>query len=248
MPKLLAVAAVAAAVLAACDKQAESIAAPQPASGSAAEARAPQPKPHAPRPTDPANRGVGSARGSMPDFKPRTAFVTHAAQVLKVSPDDIEGGAIDAASASASPDNVGNAWAYVVWAQGDRDREVRGWVTADGTVITPEQNLGRLLAEAGLWTKPMPRSVDDMADLIAERLIWAYGPHKGHALVTARMNRMAPPELKVAPDGSGTLRFFSSQRPSGPGGAGGGPLTYTQNDLAFKADHKATLTKTPFTP
>jgi hypothetical protein len=66
--------------------------------------------------------------------------------------------------------------------------------------------------------------------------------------VTTRLNKMAPPELKLAPDGSGTLRFFSSWQASGPGGAGGGPLTYAQNDLAFKADHKATLAKTPFTP
>lgn len=247
MPKLLAVAAVA-AVLASCDKQAESIAAPQPAPKPTAGSGAPQPKPAAPRPTEPAKPGVGSSRGSMTDFKPRTAFVAHAAQLLKVKPDDIEGGAIDAASAAASADNVGNAWAYVVWSKGDRDREVRGWVTADGTVITPEQNLGRLLTEAGLWAKPMPRSVDDMADLLAERLIWAYGPHKGHALVNELNRNMPPPELKLAADGSGTLRFFSSWRASGPGGAGGGPLTYSQNDLAFKADHKATLAKTPFTP
>jgi hypothetical protein len=247
MQKLLAV-VVAAASLAACDKQSEQVSSPPPAPDRTVEARTPQPKPHPAKPPEPPKPGVGSGGGSMTDFKPRTAFHAYAAQVLKVKPDEIEGGAPSEAAAKASRDNVGNAWAYIVWLRSDRDREVRGWVTADGTAISPEQNLGVLLAEAGVWAKPMPRTVNQTADRIAEALIWAYGPHKGHALVNELPDGMPPPELKLAPDGSGTLRFFSSWRREGPGGAGGGPLTYTQNVIAFGADHKATLTKTPFTP
>lgn len=248
MQKLLAVATAAAAAFAACDKQSEQVSSPPPAPERTVEARTPQPKPHPAKPPDPPKPGVGSGGGSMTDFKPRTAFHAYAAQVLKVKPDEIDGGAIDEAGAKASRDNVGNAWAYVVWLKSDHDREVRGWVTADGTVISPEQNLGVLLAEAGLWAKPMPRSVDAMGDFIAEKLIWAYGPAKGHALVNELPRKMPPPELKLAPAGSGTLVFFSSWRAAGPGGAHGGPLTYTKNAIAFGADHKATLTKTPFTP
>ena len=202
------------------------------------------------RPTHETTAGPGGASAMKPEFKPRAAFRAHAAKLLHAAPGEMHGGAGDAQIASAGEHSRGGAWHYVVWRGEDTTNSVRGWVTANGTVITPDQNLGVLFAEAGVWAKPPTHTPDELANMLAEDIVWAYGSYGLNVeLVTMRIWGLGPPELTLRPDGSGTLRFFSNDH----GGAsifGGGapPDVYWQNDAVLTADHKVTLTKLEFKP
>ena len=175
-------------------------------------------------------------------FTPTIKFREHAAQVLNKPVADIEGGALNEAHAKSLPQTVGGAWANFVHAKGNRDVEVRGWVTADGTIITGDQNLGLLLTEVGLWKKDRKESDDDIADKVAALLAWSYG--FGFKVIDYRARGMTPPTLTQKPDGSGELVFFTDYKRPGPGGAGGGPDSFTEHRIVLKADKTATLTKT----
>jgi hypothetical protein len=126
---------------------------------------------------------------------------------------------------------IGGAWAFVAAAKAHPEVQVRGWATGDGTVITPEDNLGVLLTEAGVWTnKP---ALD--AGALAERLVWAMGMN--HRVV-------GPRALHVDASGNGTLSFQVAYRPPGPGGAGGGPERVSQCTVTLGAPHRAQLVMT----
>ena len=180
---------------------------------------------------------------TVSEFKPNTAFHAYAAKVLSVSPGDIEGGAVDAKVAATSENSINGAWSYVSWLKSDHNREVRGWVTADATVISTTQNLGLLFKEAGVWDKP--KNLRPLADQLAAAILWSYGDGYLAKPINDLDNGMPPPKLTVAEDGAGKLVFFVGYRQAGPGGAGGGPITTSKIDVELSVDHKATLTKTP---
>jgi hypothetical protein len=180
-------------------------------------------------------------QGAMTEFQPRAAFRAHAARALSVKPEDLDGGPIDEATAKTQANTVGGAYAYTMYLKSNPSRDVRGWVTADGTVINGEQNLGLLVVELGLWNKPTP-NVDELGGKLARLLVWSYGMN--HGIVIAPERKMPPPTITFA-NGAGTLVFFTSWHQSGPGGAGGGPAVYTENRVTLTADHKAALAKTP---
>jgi hypothetical protein len=112
-------------------------------------------------------------------------------------------------------------------------------------IITADQNLGFLFFEAGVWDRPPKGTPEELADLLAGEIVWSYG--MGNGVVNALADGMAPPEMTLTPDGSGTMRFFSHYRQAGPGGAGGGPVYYFENNVVFTREN-ATLTKKPFEP
>jgi hypothetical protein len=198
----------------------------------------------------PANAQVnaqGTAAGTAPSNATRSApmqagfekahasFRDHAARVLKLAPDRVLVSPIEADLSVQLDQRVGAAWAFYGSAKDHPDRQVRGWAVADGSVITPEQNLGLLLAEAGAWTD---RPALD-ASALAERLAWAMGMN--HRVV-------GPRSLHVEPSGKGTLSFQVAYRPPGPaGGAGGGRDRISQCTVALTADHHAKLTTTAVT-
>jgi hypothetical protein len=197
----------------------------------------------------------GGGGGSPGEFTPRAAFRAYAARVLQVPPGEIRGGDNDAKSAAAGEHSRGGAWQYVMFHGGNLANAVRGWATADGTVITRDQNLGVLFAEAGVWARPPIHSATELANLLAEDLVWSYGITNELAMT---IGDMEAPRLTLAADGSGTLRFFSNDhgggsRPvpaaqAGPLGSGGAPAdVYWENVVVLTADHKATLTQTAFT-
>jgi hypothetical protein len=173
----------------------------------------------------------------MADFKPKIAFRDHAAKVLNVKPSELAGGANEEATAKTMPNTVGGAWAYTMMLESNPDREVRGWVTADATVITPDQNLGRLFEEAGAWKSSVVTAAQ-LADAIA----WSYGENN-LVLIDPGAGMLAP-KLTVADDGTGTFKFFVGYRRSGPGGAGGGPRSAEVVNVVLSADHQAKLTRT----
>lgn len=171
--------------------------------------------------------------------KAHTSFRDHAARVLKLSPDRVLVSPIEEDLSVQLDQRVGAAWAFYGSSKEHPDRQVRGWAIADGTVITPDQNLGLLLAEAGVWSaKP---KLD--ADALAERVVWAMGMN--NRVVGQR-------SLHVDPSGAGTLSFQVAYRPPGPGGAGGGRDRVSQCTITLAADHHARLATTavaaPATP
>ncbi|MCW5806769.1 MAG: hypothetical protein KIT31_30695 [Deltaproteobacteria bacterium] len=201
----------------------------------------------APTPTTPTTPAAPSKppakdpdKTKMSEFKHRAAIHAYAAKVLKVSVDQVEGGPQDEATAKIQTHTAGKVWAFTVWLRpGDHSREARAWITEDGTLVDAAQNLGILAGELGLW-KP-GANLDEVGDKLAEKLAWSYGMN--HRVIAVRENGMTPPEVKLAPDGSGTIVFFTAHRETGPGGAGGGPEAFTRNDIALTAKHEAKLTK-----
>ncbi len=190
----------------------------------------------------------GSAAAGAPDrSKPMTnldkayaAFRDHAARKLGVPPDKIQGGPGTEALLKMSKGTIGSVWGYAVRSDAKPGEEVRGWATGDGTVITLEQNLGMLLAEAGVWGGGVSPPLT--APQIAERLAWSLGMN--YTVFIAPHLGVPAPEL-VLKGGAGTLSFTVNYRPPGPGGAGGGPRQLTRFEIALTADRRATATRTP---
>jgi hypothetical protein len=177
------------------------------------------------------------------DFKPNAAFREYAAAKLGVTPAEVEGGSINAAGAKAMPNSVGNAWAFTMWLKSDRAREVRGWATPDGTVITPDQNLGLLFAEAGVWGKGRGRGrASVLAEKLAALLVWSYGMNNA----VAKEGDIEPPSLEFKAGGGGRLRFVSSYRAPGGDSFAGGPKTYTKNLVTLTRGGNATLMRAPY--
>lgn len=163
--------------------------------------------------------------------KAHASFRDHAARVLKIPPAGVLVSPIEEDASVQLDQRVGAAWAFYGSAKDHPDQQARGWALADGTIITPEQNLGRLLGEAGVWTaKP---KLD--ADALAERLAWAMGTN--HRVV-------GPRSLHVDPSGTGTLSFQVAYRPPGPGSSGGGRDRISQCTITLTADHHARLATT----
>lgn len=190
--------------------------------------------------------GGGGGAGAGGEFKPKAAFRAYAAARHDMPPGDFEGGADDAATAASEEHSRGRAWQFHMWHRTDRYTVVRGWATADGTVIAPDQNLGLLFVEEGVWARPPRMPLDKLAMQLAADLVWSYGP--GTTLETMQAFGLGPPELVLAADGSGKLHFFSNDHGGAMPGMGGGapPDTYWENTVVLTADHTATLTKVPF--
>ncbi|MBC7977186.1 MAG: hypothetical protein H7138_19600 [Myxococcales bacterium] len=174
------------------------------------------------------------------------AFRAHVAQRLHVPAAELDD---DTAYIRGKHDR-GAALAVMMRTKDARRVEVRGWATAAGVVITPSRNLGVLFAEAGVWTQPPGAKLGDLAITLAEDLVWSYG----EGATVESSGSFAYPALTLAADGSGSLVFFSSTESSdadpeastaGGGGGGGGQSTF-QDTVSLTADHKATLTRTPF--
>jgi hypothetical protein len=162
--------------------------------------------------------------------------------LLNVQLSEIRGGPSD--------DTLGNhtrgaARHYTMWPVRDPASSIRGWVTPDGTVITPDRNLGVLLLEAGVWAKPPTRPLDELAGLLAGDIIWAYGSQGAYVEQAALVEGVTPPEITLRPDGSGTFRFFSNDHGGASivGGGGAPADVYWENVAVLTADHKATLSK-----
>jgi hypothetical protein len=186
----------------------------------------------------------GSTGGTVPqtDSKPYNAFRAYAAKKLGVTSERMNGGGpIDANSAKATPQTVGNAWAYAYNSAANPGQEANGWAMPDGTVVTSDQNLGLLFEEAGVWASPFVRD----AKVLAERLTWSFGMTHRLAPIDP-LGRIPAPALDVRPDGSGHLKFVVAIRNLGPGGAGGGPEDLALITVTLTPDHKATLAHAPY--
>jgi hypothetical protein len=170
------------------------------------------------------------------------AFRTYTARRLHVSAGDVE----DDSFILEGKHTHGSAQAFLMTHARNGQRGARGWATPDGTVITPMQNLGRLFAEAGVWTRPLMASPEQLAMMLAEDIVWSYSE-------SDRVQNA--PKLALAADGSGSLRFvmmsggpednFDDQFvPQDDGGGGGGyGQSYFEVHVAFTSDHKTTLTR-----
>lgn len=182
------------------------------------------------KPAPPPVKQPSRAASMKPGFqKAFTSFAEFAAADLGVTVDQLQAG--PDGEDIKMPQTLGKAWAYTAVQKGiQAPRQIRGWGTADGTVVTPKQNLGALLKEAGVWSKK-PRKPDEIAKAIA----WALGADYA-------INLDPWPALTVDKKGVGTFTFAVDGREPGPGGAGGGPVTKLLVTIALAADHTATLT------
>lgn len=180
------------------------------------------------------------------EFPAVVAFRAHAAQKLGISVEQVQGGPTSEAHAALFKDQrVGKLWAFVMWKPESKKEpkvEVRGWASPDGKVITLEQNLGLLFAEAGAWGDGVQPPLDGKA--IAERLLWSLADY---TLEIDNALGLPYPEL-VMKDGAGSLRFAIGWRQPGPGGAGGGPVTRTLVAVSLAKDRTAVAVKTPVKP
>jgi hypothetical protein len=244
---------------AACAKKKDAAPPPE-SSGSSAAAAEPAkvdgtvatPEPPAPPPEPPtlvASNGPVSTKPAPPPATPSraasmkpgfdkafTSFSEYAAAELGLT--------VEALQAGPDGDDIkmeqtlGKAWAYSAFQKNTPDpKQIRGWATGDGTVITTKQNLGALLKEAGLWSKK-PLKFDKIAKAIA----WGLGPN-----FTWGTGLDYPPDLNPWPvlsldkKGAGTFTFAVDSREPGPGGAGGGPGSILKVTITLAADHTATL-------
>jgi hypothetical protein len=194
--------------------------------------------------------GNGSASTTAPgkgkkmageEFPAVVAFRAYTANKLGIAVDQVLGGPVSEAHANLfKAQRVGKIWAFVMWGPGTPKVEVRGWATPDGKVITLEQNLGPLLAEAGAWGGGVTPALGGKD--LADRLAWSLSD------ATVEINNaigVPYPELAMK-DGAGTLRFVLGRRQPGPGG--GGPVTRTLVEIALSKDQQATAISKPFTP
>ena len=197
-----------------------------PASGASADGPAPSASP-------------GASAGD--EAKAKAAFRAYVAKRLKVAASDVHGGPADN---SLGDHTRGAARHYVMWPGHDTSNSIRGWVTPGGTVISPEQNLGVLFAEAGVWARPSKQRLEELAYLLAEDIIWAYGSQSADVTAAPLGGAVTPAELKLAADGSGTFRFCHNDH-GGARTTGGGapPDVYWQDVVVLTADHRATLSK-----
>ena len=191
-----------------------------------------------------ASRDAGARSISMSAgfSKAHTSFGEHTATALKIAADDVQVSPIDEAGAKQVKQRVGGIHAMFGSSMSQPDKQVRGWATDNGVVITPSQNLGPLFKEAGLWTKSPALTATEAAEL----LVWAMGMN--HRVFVKPRWQMAAPTLELGPDGNGKLTFFSAYREPGPGGAGGGPEQHFECAVTMRADNTATLTKTKLPP
>lgn len=189
------------------------------------------------RPTDATAHRREKRSTAMPASfnQAQSRFREYAAHALKISTDRVLVSPIEEDPSVQLDQRVGHAWAFYGSSKDHPDRQVRGWAVADGTVITPEQNLGLLLVEAGAWSATP--ALD--ADMLAERLAWSMGMN--HRVVGPRI-------LQVDKNGAGTLSFRVAYRPPGRGGAGGGPEQIVQCTVTLTPDHHARLAKSAVAP
>jgi hypothetical protein len=190
---------------------------------------------------------TSAAAPGDPSEKAKAAFRAYVAKLLKVPASEVHGGPAD----NGLGDHTrGAARHYVMWPGQDTMNSIRGWVTPDGTVITPEQNLGVLFVEAGVWARPSKQRLEELAYLLSEDIIWAYGSQGKDVMFAGLGGRVTPAEFKLAPDGSGTFRFFHNNHGGAliTGGGGAPPDVYWENVAVLTADHKATLTRKELRP
>lgn len=183
--------------------------------------------------------------GSMSSSTPPAtqAFRTYAASKLRIAESRVEGGPSTEQEASWFKERVGSVWAMTMFPRGQPQDAVRGWATPDGQVVTVDQNLGLLLAEAGVWGGGATPALT--ASELAERIVWSLGA--GYA-VFVNLSAGAPaPEIKLVA-GTGTMTFVVDHREPGPGGAGGGPRRLTRFDIALSQPNRASVTRTPVPP
>lgn len=173
---------------------------------------------------------VGSSKGkTMSGFAAASsAFRAYAIKALGTS-------AIDSGPNNEKvtmPHTIGGAWAFNAALSSNPSRIVRGWALADGTVITADQNFGRLLEQAGLWATPR----GDLAKLPAA-LAWSLG--NGYSDNTE-------PAIKLDASGAGTITFDLLYQEAGGGGHVSAQMPYDVVITVAK-DHTATakVTKRP---
>ena len=193
-------------------------------------------KPAAPQPQKKAAPEPQKQATPMSELKPTAAFRAHAAKALGAQVTEVNGGATDEATAKSGANSVGNAWAYEMWFKDDHTRAVRGWATPDGKVISPDDNLGLLFAEAGAFGKLSDDQLSELSGKLANLIVWSFG--MGHRVVKDPMTK--GPVLTAK-----QLTFVDGYKQAGPGGAGGGPETKSKITVELGANHTAKLTKTP---
>lgn len=172
--------------------------------------------------------------------KAHASFREHIAQTLGVGVDDVQLGPAYEEAGNQFEHTVGRAWGFRGFRKDDPPQSVQGWATADGTVVTREQNLGVLFEQAGVWTDAPKLTAAELA----ERLVWSMGME--YRVFVEPSSGAPVPALQVGEDGAGTLVFFVSYKQAGPGGAGGGPEQHYKATVTLTPDHKATLEMTEF--
>lgn len=164
------------------------------------------------------------------------AYRAHAVNKLGLPAEQLGGFGPNESIAKLQRGRVGQVWAFEGRPKDAPTPELRGWATSDGVVVTLEQNLGLLFAEAGAWGGGVTPALT--AQQLADSLTWAMG--SGHTVFTLHP-KVPAPELTLK-DGAGTLSFHVDFQKPGQGRA---PRNISRIEVALTKDQRATLTRTP---
>jgi len=176
---------------------------------------------------------VGSS--STTNRTPYEAFRAYAAKKLGVAPDKLNGGGpVDPGTASKMPQTIGRLWPYAFNTSVSGYREANGWATADGTVVSADENLGRLFDEARMWG-PGPTPTHN-AHQLAELLAWSLGVGNRVIGSESPADRVPGPSLERQRDGSGRLVFTTTS-------SAGGAVVLMMNTVTLRPNHTATLSR-----
>ena len=156
------------------------------------------------------------------------SFREHAAKVLGVAAKTVEvTPAYEEIANLADDGHVGNLWQFDATNGPLTQNLVRGWAAGDGTVVTPQHNLGRFFEAAGVWSGKPPA-----ADDLVRQLVWAMPGNRA----------LFGPRLELDASGSGRLVFLAVYN-EGPAGQYPGPDQYFEYTVTLTADHQATLSR-----
>ena len=181
-----------------------------------------------------------SANESMStDFSNALArFQKYASERLKKKPSELD--LLPSDESGVMPSNQGHIGSLVRFQAREKGTD-GSWLSAwagPTAVVTPEQNLGILFKEAGVWSSAPKLSAQELA----EQIVWGLEPTM--RVITGGVYQSPAPSLVLDEKGNGQLTFAVGMRELGPGGAGGGPEKIGNSVVTLSGDQSAMLKTT----
>jgi len=180
-----------------------------------------------------------------PSSKPAAPSRAHAAKVRMSAVQRSDGGPLDAAHGRnvAANCRASLGLRHVAQRRSSRARSV-GWIIAEATVITPDQNLGILSSKPACGANP-PSSPRTNSPTSSPKRLCGHTAWTTASRISLRRGCLFRSLYRKRRVGNAPRFFFFSKYVSLVWRCGRGP-EHSEIDVVFYADHRATLTKKPF--